>query len=171
MVMEVNLKVEGYQQAKQILEQLPDTVQKRMFVVALRKAAKPLIQSAKEKIPKKTGMLARSIRAVRAKSYRRYETSLLILPVFSIYKKSEKENSFYARFVHFGTNERKTKKSVVTVMGGKYVNLGLYRGRVTPNPFLERAYNEKKQVMIDSFGDEMASAITQFAKKNFKPVP
>ena len=169
--MNVDLKIENYQQARQVLEQLPTVVQKRMFVTSLRKASAPIVKSARAKAPKKSGAMARSIRAVRAKYGRKHETALLILPVFEVYKKSNVVNAYYGNMVHFGTVERKTKKPVVATLGGKTVNLGIYRGRVAPRPFLLDAFNETRQRMIDGFGDTMAVELTKFARKNFKTVP
>lgn len=169
--MDIKIDIEGYQQARQILEQLPVTVQKKMFVVALRSGAKPLIKSARSKAPVKSGLLKKSIRAVRAKSAKKRETAVLVLPVFAQYKKSKKVNAYYGHILHAGTGPRETKKPVVTTIGGRIVNFGTNRGSVAPNPYLLDAYNENKQHMIDGFGNEMAQAITKFVNKNFKPVP
>ena len=47
----LKIEVKGYQEAKALLDQLPNNMQKRMLLAALRSSAKPMLQSAKGKVP------------------------------------------------------------------------------------------------------------------------
>ena len=63
----LTVKVEGYADAKRILDELPNTMQKRMLNTALRMSAKPMLQSARSKVPVRTGKLKKQLRIVRYK--------------------------------------------------------------------------------------------------------
>ena len=39
----LTIEVEGYAEAKRIMDELPNTMQKRMLLVALRASAKPML--------------------------------------------------------------------------------------------------------------------------------
>lgn len=43
----LKVKVEGYAEAKRILDELPNTMQKSMLLAALRTSARPMLQTAK----------------------------------------------------------------------------------------------------------------------------
>ena len=57
----LTVKVEGYAEAKRILDELPNTMQKRMLNTALRMSAKPMLQSAQSKVPVRTGKLKNAL--------------------------------------------------------------------------------------------------------------
>lgn len=61
----LKIKVEGYKEAKAILDELPNNMQKRMLLAALKGSAKPILQSAKGKVPIKSGKLKKMLRVVR----------------------------------------------------------------------------------------------------------
>ena len=43
----LKIEVKGYREAKALLDQLPNNMQKRMLLAALRSSAKPMLQGAK----------------------------------------------------------------------------------------------------------------------------
>lgn len=47
----LKIKVEGYKEAKAILDELPNNMQKRMLLSALRGSTRPMLQSARGKFP------------------------------------------------------------------------------------------------------------------------
>ena len=61
----LKIEVKGYQEAKALLDQLPNNMQKRMLLAALRSSAKPMLLSAKGKVPVRSGRLKRQLRIVR----------------------------------------------------------------------------------------------------------
>ena len=61
----LKIEVNGYQEAKALLDQLPNNMQKRMLLAALRSSAKPMLQGAKSKVPVRSGRLKRQLRIVR----------------------------------------------------------------------------------------------------------
>ena len=61
----LTLKVDGYVEAKRIMDQLPNNMQKRMLLTALRTSAQPMLRTAKGRVPVRTGRLRRQLRIVR----------------------------------------------------------------------------------------------------------
>lgn len=53
----LKIKVEGYQEAKDILDELPNKMQKQMLRSALKKSSKPFVKGAQSRVPVKSGTL------------------------------------------------------------------------------------------------------------------
>ena len=60
----LDIKVEGYREAVGILRQLSEQMQKKLLRQALRKSSRPIVQGAKSRAPKRTGLLRKSIRMI-----------------------------------------------------------------------------------------------------------
>ena len=169
----LKIKVEGYEQAKKILDELPNNMQKRMLLTALRGSAKPMLQSAKAKVPVKSGKLKKMLRTVRFKDRNasKTEVSVAVKPVFN--KTKKKENQYYGKFLHEGTADpRKSRKGKFLVFEnqqGQKVFVKSVKG-IKPKPFLEQAYSENSERTVATFGDELAKAVENFVNKNFKPI-
>ena len=136
----LKIEVKGYQEAKALLDQLPNNMQKRMLLAALRSSAKPMLLSAKGKVPVRSGRLKRQLRIVRFRdrSAPKSEVSIAVKPVFE--------------------NASGEKIFVKSVKG------------IRPTPYLEQAYTENSERVVASFGDELATAVEKFVNRNFKPV-
>ena len=171
----LTVKVEGYVEAKQILDQLPNAMQKRMLLTALRGSAKPMLQSAKSKVPVRSGKLKKKLRIVRFKDRQasKSEVSIAVKPVFEVTKKKCAINQYYGKFIHEGTQDPRTsKKGKLLVFDnerGEKVFTRSVKG-IKATPFLEQAYTENNERTVALFGDELAAAIEKFVAKNFKPV-
>ena len=171
----LTVKVEGYVEAKQIREQLPNAMQKRMLLTALRGSAKPMLQSAKSKVPVRSGKLKKKLRIVRFKDRQasKSEVSIAVKPVFEVTKKKGAINQYYGKFIHEGTQDPRTsKKGKLLVFDnerGEKVFTRSVKG-IKATPFLEQAYTENNERTVALFGDELAAAIEKFVAKNFKPV-
>lgn len=171
----LKIKVEGYEQAKKILDELPNNMQKRMLLAALRGSAKPMLQSAKAKVPIKSGKLKKMLKTVRFKDRNasKSEVSVAVKPVFERTKKKGAINEFYGKFIHEGTADpRKGKKGKLLVFNnqqGEKVFVKSVKG-LQPKPFLEQAYTENSERTVAAFGDELAKAVEGFVQKNFKPI-
>ena len=63
----LTLKVNGYQEAKEILDELPNNMQKRMLRSALKKSSKLFVKGAQSRVPVKSGTLKKQLKVV---SYR-----------------------------------------------------------------------------------------------------
>lgn len=171
----LTLKVEGYAEAKRILDELPNNMQKRMLAAALRGSAKPMLRSAKGKVPVRSGRLKKQLRIVRFKdrSAPKSEVAIAVKPVFERTKKKGAVNEYYGKFIHEGTTDPRTSKKgkllVFENERGEKVFVRSVKG-LRPTPYLERAYTENSERTVALFGDELAKAVEKFVAKNFKPV-
>ncbi|MBR5131754.1 MAG: HK97 gp10 family phage protein [Alistipes sp.] len=171
----LKIKVVGYQEAKVILDELPNNMQKRMLMTALRSSAKPMLQSAKSKVPVRSGRLKRQLRIVRFRDRQasKSEVAIAVKPVFEKTKKGA-INQYYGKFIHEGTaNPRVPRKQGKTLVfenaSGEKIFVKSVKG-IHANPYLEQAYTENSERLVSSFGDELAAAVEKFVSKNFRPV-
>ncbi|WP_288237012.1 HK97-gp10 family putative phage morphogenesis protein [uncultured Alistipes sp.] len=171
----LTVKVEGYVEAKRILDELPNNMQKKMLLAALRSSAKPMLQSAKSKVPVRSGKLRKKLRIVRFKdrSASKSEVSVAVKPVFEVTKKKGAINEFYGKFIHEGTKDPRTSKKgkllVFENERGEKVFTRSVKG-IKATPFLEQAYTESNDRTVAMFGDELAATVEKFVARNFKPV-
>ena len=63
----LRISVDGYKEAKAILDQLPNNMQKKMLLAALRSSARPMLSSARTKVPIRSGKLKKQLRIIRFK--------------------------------------------------------------------------------------------------------
>lgn len=171
----LTLKVDGYAEAKRILDQLPNTMQKRMLAAALRGSAKPMLRSAKGKVPVRSGRLKKQLRIVRFKNKGapKSEVAIAVKPVFERTKKKGALNEYYGKFIHEVTKDPRTsKKGKLLVFDdpqGCKVFVRSVKG-LRPTPFLEKAYTENSERTVAILGDELAASVEKFVDKNFKPI-
>lgn len=171
----LTLKVEGYAEAKRILDELPNNMQKRMLAAALRGSAKPMLRSAKGKVPVRSGKLKKQLRIVRFKDRNasKSEVAIAVKPVFERTKKKGAVNEYYGKFIHEGTADPRIlqtgKLLVFENERGEKVFARSVKG-LRPTPYLERAYTENSERAVAIFGDELAAAVEKFVVKNFKPI-
>lgn len=171
----LTLKVEGYAEAKRILDELPNTMQKRMLVAALRGSAQPMLRSAKDKVPVRSGRLKKQLRIVRFKDRGapKSEVDIAVKPVFERTKKKDAVNEYYGKFIHEGTADPRTSKKgrllVFENERGEKIFVRSVKG-IRPTPYLEQAYSENSERTVALFGDELAKAVEKFVAKNFKPI-
>lgn len=171
----LTLKVEGYAEAKRILDELPNNMQKRMLAAALRGSAKPMLRSAKGKVPVRSGRLKKQLRIVRFKDRDapKSEVDIAVKPVFERTKKKGAVNEYYGKFIHEGTKDPRTSKKgkllVFDDAQGRKVFVRSVKG-IRPTPYLEQAYSENSERTVALFGDELAAAVEKFVAKNFKPI-
>lgn len=171
----LTIKIEGYAEAKRILDELPNNMQKRMLAAALRGSAKPMLRSAKGKVPVRSGRLKKQLRIVRFKDRDapKSEVDIAVKPVFERTKKKGAVNEYYGKFIHEGTKDPRTSKKgkllVFDDAQGRKVFVRSVKG-IRPTPYLEQAYSENSERTVAIFGDELAAAVEKFVAKNFKPI-
>lgn len=172
----LTIEVEGYAEAKRIMDELPNTMQKRMLLAALRASAKPMLQSARSKVPVRTGKLKKQLRTVRYKDRNasKSEVAIAVKPVFERTKKKGAVNEYYGKFIHEGTADPRTSKKgkllVFDDAQGKKVFVRSVIKGIRPTPYLEQAYTENSERTVAIFGDVLAAAVEKFVNKNFAPV-
>ncbi len=171
----LTLKVKGYKEAKEILDGLPNNMQKSILLSALRQSAKPMLTSARNKVPVSSGKLKKQLRIVRHKERgaSKTEVAVAVKPVFDKSKKSGAINQYYGKFIHEGTADprvsRKGKMLVFENAEGEKVFVRSVKG-IAKTPFLEMAYSETGERTVTIFGDELATAVGRYVQRNFKPV-
>lgn len=171
----LTIKVNGYGQAKEILDGLPNGMQKSILLAALRQSARPMLTSARGKVPVRSGKLKRQLRIIRFRdrSAPKSEVAVAVKPVFDRSKKSGAVNQYYGKFIHEGTKDprlsRKGKLLVFENRQGDKVFVRSVKG-IRATPFLEKAYGETNERTVAIFGDELAAAVGRYIRKHFKPV-
>lgn len=171
----LTIKVNGYRQAKEILNGLPNGMQKSILLAALRQSARPMLTSARGKVPVRSGKLKRQLRIVRFRdrSAPKSEVAVAMKPVFDRSKKSGAVNQYYGKFIHEGTKDprlsRKGKLLVFENRQGDKIFVRSVKG-IRATPFLEKAYGETNERTVAIFGDELAAAVGRYIQKHFKPV-
>lgn len=171
----LTIKVTGYRQAKEILDGLPNGMQKSILLAALRQSARPMLTSARGKVPVRSGKLKRQLRIVRFRDRNapKTEVAVAVKPVFDRSKKSGAVNQYYGKFIHEGTKDprlsRKGKLLVFENRQGDKVFVRSVKG-IRATPFLEKAYGETNERTVAIFGDELAAAVGRYIQKHFKPV-
>lgn len=172
----LKIKVEGYQEAKEILDELPNNMQKKMLRTALKKSSRPFVKGAQSRVPVKTGQLKKQLKVVsfRDRQAPKTEVDVAVKHVFSRSKKKKAVNEYYGKFVHEGTSDprtprRKDRVLVFTLPNGDKVFARKVKG-LKARPYIEESYKENYQKVVEGFGDELASSVEKFVNKNFKPV-
>ena len=171
----LTIKVNGYRQAKEILDGLPNGMQKSILLAALRQSARPMLTSARGKVPVRSGKLKRQLRIVRFRDRNapKSEVAVAVKPVFDRSKMCGAVNQYYGKFIHEGTKDprlsRKGKLLVFENRQGDKVFVRSVKG-IRATPFLEKAYGETNGRTLAIFGDELAAAVGRYIQKHFKPV-
>ena len=164
----LTLKVDGYVEAKRIMDQLPNNMQKRMLLTALRTSAQPMLRTAK-------GRLRRQLRIVRFRDRNapRSEVDVAVKPVFERTKRKGSVNQYYGKFIHEGTKDPRTSRKgrllVFENERGEKIFTQSVRG-LRAVPFLEIAYTQESERTVALFGDALAAAVERFVVRNFKAV-
>ena len=171
----LTIKINDYRQAKEILDGLPNGMQKSILLAALRQSARPMLTSARGKVPVRSDKLKRQLRIVRFRDRNapKSEVAVAVKPVFDRSKKSGAVNQYYGKFIHEGTKgprlSRKGKLLVFENRQGDKVFVRSVKG-IRATPFLEKAYGETNERTVAIFGDELAAAVGRYIQKHFKPV-
>ena len=172
----LKIKVEGYEQAKAILDEMPNNMQKKMLRSALKKSSKPFVKGAQSRVPVKSGTLKKQLKVVsfRDRQAPKSEVDVAVKHVFSRSKKKNAVNEYYGKFVHEGTRDPRYPKKkggvlVFTLPSGEKVFARHVRG-LKPRPYIEESYKENYEQVVSGFGDAMAESVEKFVSRNFKPV-
>jgi HK97 gp10 family phage protein len=153
---EVELTAEGLPALKELLKKLPESVEEKVTLNALRISARPFIKSAKAKVPVKSGLLKRSlnIRSVGGKgnksvyagvSYKRIK-ALRMEEARNSKTKSKKTYAPHAHLIEYGTS------------------------KMAAQPFIRPAWDETQEEVIKSIGNSLGIAITKHLERQAKQI-
>jgi len=149
------LQLIGDKELRKILEKLPEKVDVRLLNAAGRRAAKPLVRSARRKAPSKTGNLRKSI-GTRA---RRAENGVSTIVIGPRTGKRQKFDGWYAHFVEFGTRG-------IVRYNTKHRKKGQrYKPDNKAKPFMRPAYDQEKANMMKEYEKEVAFVTQKYLDK------
>lgn len=159
------VQVSGLDELRDVLlRKLPENLRGKALQGALAKAAKPIIATARQLAPSKSGRLRKAIYSFRDRQSTPTRESRLISVRRG--KKAQKNNrdAYYWKFVEFGHGPIKAKsgKSLGNQQDGFFGN---EVKAVPPRPFMRPAFETNKLKAIDIVKAELAGQIDKVAKK------
>jgi len=131
-----DIEIKGIDELLKNLRKLPERVQNRVVVGAIRASAKPLISEARARVPVNTGNLKKSIGVTKRRSKNKNIIHFSVSP-----RKGGKYNGFYGHFLEFGTS------------------------KMSARPFLRPAFEAKGEETIEAAKQYMAKRIDKELSK------
>lgn len=159
-------EIEGYREAKKMLEQLDAVTQKKVVLSILRKASRPMISSARRRVSQKSKRIAKSIRLRQIKSAKKVAASI----------KPGGPDAWFAHFVEFGTSGiikkgggyKRESDNPQFAWVGKLGKGRRYRSDQPSFPFMRPAIDETKSQTDDlinkGFKEDINTTIKKFKK-------
>lgn len=143
--MDISVNSQQIESLREFFDGLSAADQRRIFLTAFRRAAKPIITEAKATVPRRTGNLARSIGSIAVAN----EAAILVGA-----KKSGGYKGWHGHLIENGTVNRfrKTKNNAAT-------------GRVIGTKFFENAYTNNEHFITQYTEEEMLQAIDKLIVK------
>ncbi len=175
------IKIEGLKELNKLMKFLPDAMQRKIYLGAIREAGKPILKEAKHRARSAgdTGLLAKSIGA-KTRLYKRSGVRVLImgprtghgktieqaLPKNLTGSKSKSVTVFrdpvkYAHLVE-GFRQPAKRHDIPNFLGQKGVTLdhpGIRRTR----PFMRPAYDHNRHAAVRNFGRVVGKRIVKVA--------
>ena len=167
-----DIDFEGFDEVQNCLKQLPEMARVKTLLAAQRKAAKPLVKTAKQLAPKANrsqtewfgsrrkiapGVLKKSIGYITNRKGK--YPGIDVGPRTSKGRKKSKFDAWWAHFVEFGT-------AAFTVRKGKL------KGKVFPGqaaqPFMRPAYDQHKDDIPRIMAEELRKGVDKIFKKTLK---
>jgi len=157
-------EVRGMDELLKNLKTLPEKLQKRVLVGAVRAGAKPIIKEARKLAPKDSGMLKESIGVTKFKTRKKTLVWFVVSPRVKKFKMKATDTDsgknvvltmlndpWYAHFVEYGTYAKLDHPLVKRVGGkrGKKRNQIAAKGYgIKPHPFMRPAFEKEGENSI-----------------------
>lgn len=151
--MNVKLSLTGVNEIDQVLKGLPNQINHRIMGAAHADAAKPIIPAAQSRIRNKTGRLRDSIGTEKISVRKSNQIGLVYVGP----RRKRGKKGFHGHLVEFGHRLVSSKKT------GKR-DLGF----VKPHPFMEPAFLQTKNEVIDNIKTSVAKKLVSFMKRTVK---
>lgn len=172
---DIRLKLEGAQNIRTMLDDLPEEVRSKIARQAGLLAMKPLRDAARENIKgysgrmKHTGKLANMV--ITYADSQQKDGSVITGPA-----RSRSKDFWFAHFIEFGvkgigrfSGKRKSNKAVKkTKKGARLIGRVRYRADQPAMPFMKPAYESTKSQIIDTYASCLRQKIIAFWKKQAK---
>lgn len=163
--MTTTVEVHGLRELREaLIRKVPEHLQGPVLQKALAAGAKPVLQTARQLVPVKSGVLRRAIYAYRDKrnSSGVFEQRAIGVRSGKRFKKSNRD-AYYWRFIEFGRQAFATAKGVLgTPQKGFF---GKAVAAIAPRPFLRPAFDRNKQTSLEEIRKSLAAEIPKAAKK------
>lgn len=147
------MRVTGAKEIDNVLRGLPLQVTDKVLQNSFSDAAKPLVQAAQSLAPKDKGTLAESIGVTKEPAKTLVNRAVGQIQVGP--RRKGKYKGFAGHLIEFGTTVRETKS-------------GSNRGNVTPDPFMEPAFNQTKGQVENRINDSIGRKLSAFMKRTIK---
>jgi len=147
--MDVQFDLKGFDQLKRQLRRMDSRTSTKFAKMATRKASKILLDDMKQRVPKRTGNLRRSLGLVNV----RRSTPGAWLKVGARSGKRLKYDGWYAHLVEFPTRAHSIKRK----SGANIDHPGTKR-----QPFMRPAVDAKGKKVINHIGRELGALIEKF---------
>jgi HK97 gp10 family phage protein len=164
-----DIRVEGLAELEQMLKRtLPDRLQGKALQGALAKAARPIVSTARQLAPVKTGRLRSAIYSKRSKfSTPGFERRIVSVRRGKRQQKKDRD-AFYWKWIEFGRGvvRRKRKGDEGKVLGTP--TAGWFGTEVQPipaRPFMRPAFESNKTQAIEIIRKELAGEIKKVAAR------
>jgi HK97 gp10 family phage protein len=170
----ITAKVEGLTELKDLLQRkLPDHIQTKALQAGLAKAAQPIVQDARSRVPVKTGLLRRAIYSFRSKKSTK-QKAIRLISVRSG-RKQGKRDAFYWKFVEFGRGVVEVGRKRGAAIRGERSNVlgtpakgwfGKTVKAAPAQPFMRPAFEARKYEALDRFKTVMVDEINKFSVRH-----
>lgn len=177
------VQIRGNQEAIRMMRELADNDQKKVIIRVQRKAARPVIRTAKAIVGTNSQTVARSIKAFLPRGARKRENPILFVGP----KRSRNRDAdpWYAHIIEggakgvgrfsasgsYGARSVKAADSendIFRMMNRNRSGLERYRRDQPPMPFMEPAVNQNidrvRQIMIDEMLDHVNKEVNRLKK-------
>lgn len=167
------VRVEGLQELRDLLlRKLPDHIQTKALQASLTKAARPIVNEAKARIPVKTGTAKRAIYTYRS----RLSTKQKAVRHISVRsgRRFGAKDAYYWRWIEFGRGVSVVGKKRGAPRGGERARslgtpsagwFGKEVKAVPARPFMRPAFEAKKYMAIEKFRQHMGPEIEKAADR------
>jgi len=158
--------IDGFKEAKKLLENLDKVTQKKVVLSILRKASRPIIKAAKWRIAPYSKRVAASIRFGQIRSAKKLAGSI----------KPRGKNAWYAHFIEFGTSGiikkgggyKRESDNKQFAWVGKLKRGSRFRIDQQAHPYMRPAIDENKvktkSELNRLFKDDIEKTIKKFKK-------
>ena len=172
-----NMKVHGLRELEKIMvEDLPNTVARRVLLSTLRVSAKPMKEAAKNKVVKQSGALAKSIgiKTIRNRGFNKEFASVALAPMSGNLGAWAMYKDYYGGGA--GSTASKIQSGAIRsgdakkgrIRHGHLVEFGFKHTsgkQVAARPFLRPAFDQEAGGFVNSFRAHLALHVKNAVKK------
>lgn len=160
--------ITGVKELMEKLDQFEPKLRKKILRKTLRKAAKPVLATARRYVPVDTAALKKSLKVRALKRSRRHKHRVGIAVMTS--EGWFKGDEYYGAFVEFGHRVGKRTRKVERLRRSRFAiaralaGLADSRPRVEPKKYMHPAYELNKVTVMQVFREELRHEIEAVAK-------